>query len=648
MAKVQIARPDGLSDDNREQLRRYLVDMEDRAREGRRTQVDSDYARWSKVYAGTPREKERTVPFYKASNLVVPLVRIYIDTFVARTLNIMFATKPLYVVDGLPTELREGWEYYLNRKALYNWNHYNLARALCTRGTKNGSVILKTIYSEIEASSMLVDANGRAVDETYTAFSGPETRAIPFEDFYVYPYTAEDGACSAIPWKDVVIKFHRMRYPEETAKAKIALGDWTFKQKSLDGYLTMPADIKQQNAETAAGVHDPMYRELELVECHLDYAITNNATKLYSIIGLIEPKSEELVDVYFSPYPKGLSVFTDYRPFPRESLWYGESLCEILGQLQEEQSTIHNDRRNNSFISNAVCFKRRNGSLLPNPSTNWYPGKVWDLESMDDLDVISIGRDYQDMLAQEDYNFGLADKLSGIGQEMQGTAQGQQGTRGVYNTMGTLSVMSEGNQRQDTNIRDVRESMGALIDTCSRMQARWGADDPFIGTLEEKMIQPVRDALKIFMSRESSHIRHEVRASNAGANSEVRKASLLQMSQVIGQYGATVQQLGQQLLNPSINPGMRMMINDIVNMQAWMAKRLLREFGEADAVEVLPNVAAAVESTIPGGSRGTQGADTPSGAGNRDTGGAGDALPPVSRDQLQSAAALPQAVGGGA
>lgn len=639
MAKVQIARPQNLPEDKREDLRKYLVDMWKRAVDGRESQVDGDYARWAKVYAGTPLERERTVPFYKASNLVVPLTRIYIDTFVARTLNIIYATKPLYTVDGLPQDLQESWEYYLNRKALYNWSHYRLTRDLMPRGTRNGSVVTKTVFSNIEASTMTVDANGRAQDDTYTIFSGPESRIIPFEDFYVYPIVAEDGATAAVPWKDVIIKFHRIRYPVETAKAMIQKGDWNIDEIELDRLLSTPRDIKRTERESDAGVQDTQYKELETVECHLDWALTADLVKKYSIVAILQPQSQKLLDVYFSPYPKNLNVFSDYRPYPREGLWYGESLCQILGVLQEEVSTIHNDRRNNSFIANSVIFKRRSGSLVPNPSTNWYPGKVFDLESMDDLDTMTIGTQYSsDMIPQEDYDFGLADKLSGIGDAMKGTAQGQAGDRGVYNTMGTLSVMSEGNQRQDTNIRDVREVLGGLIDTCSRMQARWGQDDPFINTLEEKYQDGVRAALKIFTQRDSSHIRHEVRASSAGANSEVRKASLLQMSQVIGQYGGFIQQMAPQLMNPSLNPGMKAVLTDIVQMQAWMAKRLLREFGEAEMVELLPDAdtigAGATSANAPSGGQG---------AGNSN--GAGDVLPPVSGSQLATAATLPSQLG---
>jgi len=108
-----------LSEDKRDELCKYLNAQWLRAERTRREQVDGQYADWTKAYYGTPLEEQRTVPWYKASNFVVKLNRMFIDTFVSRTLNIIFATKPLYVIEALPRELRDAAELYLNRKALY-------------------------------------------------------------------------------------------------------------------------------------------------------------------------------------------------------------------------------------------------------------------------------------------------------------------------------------------------------------------------------------------------------------------------------------------------------------------------------------------------------------------------------------------------
>lgn len=638
MADLLIVRPT-LSSDKQEELRKYLLDRWQRAVQGRQVQVDSDYARWAKAYAGIPLEKERTVPFYKSSNFVVKLIRIYVDTFVARTLNVIFATKPLYVASGMPRELKEAWEYYLNYKALKVWDNYKLARDLCNYGCRNGSVVLKTNQVKDSSIEMRAIDDNTVREEVIITYEGPETQVIPFEDWYVYPFAAR---C----WKTVVIKFHRVRYPEETARERYNSGKWNLKMgaENFEAYLKTPTDIKAQQEQVENGTYDSSFKEFVAVECHLKYAITNDDNKLYDIIATIHPGTEELIDLYYNPYPQNLNTFTDYRPFPQDSTWWGESMCEILGQSQEEASVIHNDRRNNSFIANSVTFKRRNGSLLPNPSTNWYPGKVWDLESLDDLEVMTVGTQYDAMITQEDYVFNLANRLSGIGESMQGASDGSAGSGGVYNTMGTLAVMAEGNQRQDTNIRDVREALSCLANVQSRLQARFGSDDPYIGAMPSDMQPQIRQALALLNSEKYRVISHEVVLSNAGRNEQVERAALLQCTQVLGQYGATIQQLIPPMLQGQLNPGMQMMLQDIITMTSSMAKRVMRAFGEADLVETLPDVGKILTA---GGVR-TQGAADQGSESDIQTGGPGETLPPLSGEQLAALSQMPRQLSSGA
>lgn len=640
MAQPRIIRPGGnLSEDRRRELGLYLKTQWLRAYQGRTEQVDGDYKKWSKAYEGVPLEEIRTVPFYKASNFVVKLIRMFLDTFKARTLNIMFATRPLYVCEGLPQDLKEAWELYINRKACFEWDHYQLAGDLIGRGNKTGTAIIKTLYTEKTGIDVMPSDDGQSYRESpYTYFAGPESRLIPFEDFYVYPITANF-------LHECEIKFHRLRYIKEQAERLVNNGTWILPDgKDVELYLKHPRDLKREEQQNDAGVVDPYVLEMEPVEAHCKWAITNDSSKVYDIVGLFDPDSGDLIDVYYEPYPRNLDVFTDYRPFPRDELFYGESMAEILGQSQEEASRIHNERRDNSTIASSVCFKRRSGSLIPNPSTNWYPGKVWDLEDMMDLDVINIGRNYDDMIQQEDYVFSLAEKLSGIGEMMQGASQGMLGKRGVYNTGGTISVIAEGNQRQDTNIRDVRGVLSRVAHKSSRLQAFYGKGDPFIDTLPQSTQDAVNQVFDLLSSDRYRYLNFEVKASNAGANAEVEKANLMSMAQVVNQYGQTAVQMAEQLANPQINATVRMVMNDVVNMQKWMAKRLLKSFNEWDAVEVLPDVGTAVEATVKGGSRGTQGPSSQDGGGMV-PGGANGALPPLSRGLLDQLSQVPSGNG---
>lgn len=627
-----------MSPDKRNELSRYLKEQWLRAERGRRDQVDSRYAGWQKAYSGVPLEEIRTVPFYKSSNFVVKLIRMFLDTFTARSLNIIFATKPLYVCDGLPEEIKEAWELYLNKKALYEWGYYELAKGICMQGNKNGTAVLKTIWDEKTSWNVDLTVSGTAAETKIIEYAMPRTQIIPFDDFYIYPITA---TCLEL----AEIKFHRIRYIKEAAERKVGEDVWDIpKGQDLAKMCRRPADVQRNEEQADAGVTDPYLLELATVECHLQYAITNDSSKMYNIVAVIHPETGILLDCYYNPYPQNLNIFNDYRPFPRDDIFFGESMCELLGQSQEEASRIHNERRDNSTIASSICFKRRSGSLIPNPSTNWYPGKVWDLEDMTDLDTFDIGRNYTDMIPQEDYTFTLAEKLSGIGELMQGASQGMLGQRGVYNTTGTLSVLAEGNQRQDTNIKDVRCVLSCTGKIASRLQATYGKDDPFIATLPQEAQDGVRQALQIFASDRYKYVQLEVKTSTPGANSETRKANLMMMAQTLSQYGEQAVQMSGQLANQQLNPAMRQVMADFINMQRWMAKRLLKELDEWDATELLPDVNNAVNQIIPGG--GATSAQKGVNGNALQSGGNVGALPPVSRANVQAVASLPPAGGG--
>ncbi len=620
------------------ELETYLADHWRRALDGRVKQVDSDFHKWEKNYRAQPREKVRSVPWVGASNFVVPLIRMFLDTFVARSLGIIFATRPLYTVKGYPREVKESLEAYLEFKALQDWNHWSLVRDMVFRGNKNGTCVVKVPWEETIVYEMK-EQGAEYVDTPLVEYAGPRASVIPFEDFYCYPITANY-------MRELLIKFHRVRLVEEEARLKLSATKWKrVTPQDLEGYLEYPADVKRTEDQAQAGVHDSHLRVCHTLECYLKWPMSSDPSRLYNIVATLLPgpgnASPKLVDIYFNPYEE---LFFDYRPFPREDLFYGESMCEILEQSQEETSTIHNDRRNNSYLSNAPVFKRKSGSMLPNPSSNWYPGKCWDVDSMDDFEVVAIGRNYDSMLDQEEFDLQLAERLIGFGAIAQGFASGVMGRRGVYNSQGTMAILSESNQRQDINIRDIREVLGAIGKASFTLQRLYGHEDPALALFSEKQQSEIKQALAYGDREFLRRVRFTVETSSAAKNSETERAALMNMMQVLGNYGATVQQMSMMLADPKLNPSLRLIMNDIIHMHKWMAARVLRAFREEDIEEVLPDVAGAIEATVPGGGRGTRGSaptGLPAGEAGMDLGGLSEpgALP--NRGQLEAVLALP-------
>lgn len=645
--KLNIVRPDAsFSKEQRKELETFLADHWDRANTARQTQL-ANYSTWEKNYRAIPAESIRTIPWYNSSNFVVPLIRIFLDTFVARTLNVQFATRPLLAAEGFPRPQREALEYYINAKAQHEWDFYLLFRDLLFRGNKNGTAIIKTVHLEEQSQFVIAaDPAGGLQEETIISYSGPRSVIIPFEDIAFYPHTANY-------LRDVVIKFHRVRFVEEVARDKWFEEKWEISEADLNRMFKLPDDVKRNEQEDDAGVKDPMLRELHAIECHLKWRM---GTQQYDIIAVLEETEKKLIDVYFNPYPLNWNSFSDYRPFPREDLVYGESMCELLMQAQEETSWIHNDRRNNSYLANAPVFKRRNGSLVPNPSTDWYPGKVFDLENMEDLDVVSIGRNYSDTLAEENWDLQLAERLSGIGALAQGYAGGMMGKRGIYNATGTLAIMSESNQRQDTNIRDARSVLTQVAKNHLMMQAQFGANDPLIDTFPDPLQGQVREALKLATPQKMKYSALCVKASDAGQNKEVARQNLMTLAGVVSNYGGAIQQMVVQLVNPQLNPGIRMVMEQSLEMMKWMAARLLRAFDEYDAEGVLPDARAAVQAALGGGQQGAAGPvqgggnqeGAPGGVPGMVAGSSGEPVDALSREGLDALLSLPGPNGNGA
>lgn len=555
-----------------DELRKYIAEHYRRAVDARSEQVEVHYPRWEDQYRGIPAEKVRDIPWHNSSNLVVPVSRMFIDTFVARTLNVVFATKPLIQVYGAPKELAEGVEAYLNLKAIQDWGFYELSRGALYRGNKHGTAMVKTPW----VTKMVNQFTEQGPREVIT-YDGPAPSHVAFDDWFVYPITAEK-------MDDVLIKFHVMRYPEEAARRKVRDMKWAITPDQLDAALQMPQDAKRIQEESRAGVDDYDYRELKAVECYLEWKVQGD---YYRVVVVYEPENETILEAYFDPFPAQCKTFHAYRPFPRDDMFPGESACQILGVLQEEISTIHNDRRNLSTLAAAPQFIVKDGARVPNASTNFYPGKTWVVDEMDDMKIEHIRASYQEMLGEEQQAFMLGEKVFGVGGLMMGHSQGQMGKGGVYNAAGTIAVMSESNQRQNTNIRDFRLFLGEVAKDCFILQKNLNPMDPTLEQLPQGLRQQAQQALSL-PDDQWARVIFDVRMSDSAANREIEKANVLTMANVVSQFISQSQGLVNMMY--SQNPVLQQLGVGAAQMGYSSMRTLLKEFDMNDLVEDLPNV----------------------------------------------------------
>jgi len=572
-------------------LESYLVEQFRLATAGRDSQVGSLYDAWSQGYDAIPAEKIRKVPFHKASNFVVPITRMFVDTARARTQGMIWATNPLISVDGFPNEAREGGESYLDRKARYEWGYYKLLAAFQAGGLKYGTAVAK-IGWESKDVEQVTSVEGGIQSDLVTVYEGPWAKVIPFEDFFCYPVAADE-------LDEMAVIFHRRRYTEEFARRMLAdmksgaaqrAGRplWKLTKDELERSMQMiEQDAKAQNVQSEAGIEDGERFEFQAVECFLDWEISK---RHYPVVAVLQPHIGKLLDVYFSELPPGCPRFIDYRPYQRDGLFWGDSVPRILAQSQEEISRIHNERRDAASIANGPQFKKKRGTTLPNPSVNGYPGKVWEVEEMDDFDVVNWTGRLPDTMAEEQQCFQIAERLMGLDGIMQGMSQGGSDKKGIYNTGGTLAMMGQANSRQMTHIRDFRWSVSQIVCAQFTLQRHFGAADPTIGMFDDGVQQKIRKFMELAKPDRLRRSFFEVKASDPSANKEVDKANLLQQASILSQYGQQLMQMvGQYQMSKDKNPLMANILRSIMRAQHDMAVSLARAMDQLHLEGKLPD-----------------------------------------------------------
>jgi hypothetical protein len=292
-------------------------------------------------------------------------------------------------------------------------------------------------------------------------------------------------------------------------------------------------------------------------------------------------------------------VFTDFRFMPRENLYWGYSIPEILEQSQEEQAQIHNGRRDANLICNVPGWKKKRLADVGNPGTEWYPGKVFELDQMDDLDVLAYPTNYNSLIEEENALLQLAERYTGISPAMQGFGSGQTGRRGTYSSMGTMALLSEGNKRLDIFTRRVRRPFHCIGSQIFTNYRDFKSDAP-----EWEQYGQTGELLKqLFNLTEPDGFRgffFDIGASEASANKEVDRQNLLLMANTMAAYYKEIMGLIPMVVQAPPGSPFQELGLQILDGARDLANRILFSFDVFDRTKMLPDVRAVLGGGRPG------------------------------------------------
>jgi hypothetical protein len=326
------------------------------------------------------------------------------------------------------------------------------------------------------------------------------------------------------------------------------------------------------------------FAEWDIAECHFLYRV--DESHFARIIVWYHEKSETVLRSFYHYYPG--DIYVAARLFFRDDMFHGRGFAEMLLPFQEEISEIHNQRRDNMTIANMKMWAVDPQSPLHKgfrifPSA-MVPAKQ--VQGQPEISPLEMGIPVQGEIDSERLSLELAERLSGVSPPMQGYGAGVNTKRGVYSSMGTLSLLQEGNTRTDLNVSDIRFAhtrLGRLL--C----LEYGS----FGVGEERLRKFGSLAPTIEFGLQAiaeGNMALPIYSSTASVNREVEKQSDLMLQGVMDRYRQGVIQLLGQF--PMMQPHVQAQALKELDAAHVLMQMTLRHFGydEVDRLAPKPEV----------------------------------------------------------
>lgn len=542
-----------LSADRLKEMTGYLLEKFATAVKSRTNQIDSKYKAWMDNYSAKPFEEVRTTPWYRASNFVPQLIRMHCDILTARMVGIMFGTKPFWkplsAMDIMPRQYLEALGMWMEFESFQRMDFYRPIRSGVGRTFKTGTNLFKAVWKDPAVYSFSV-ARGinpqgggptGGIQSKRISQEGMLLEPLPFDDFFVYPITVGN-------LDKVKIKFHRIRLAKEDVQRRIDTGLW---DKGNAQWLLEHGDNWKPEPSKEAVVNEAGFSltkdvvlPFSAIECWFEYVMADGQNfKLVAVLNPYTTAEKALLRFYFNYDAKGEDPFVDQRFAERDDFFYGYSIPEILEQTQEEAAQIHNARRDANTITGIPTFKKKRLADVPNPATDFYPGRTFEVENMDDMEPMVFGGNYNAMIEEESYLLNLASTYTGISNAQQTMGGGiLEGKRGVYSAQGTMAMLQEGNDRPTLYLREFREPFHKI----GRLMYRYNRDlrsTPMNFQLWGKNGAYLQNVFALPDPPDYDPVLFSLGASDGSANKEIDRTNLLLMANTMAGYYNQLMQL---------------------------------------------------------------------------------------------------------
>lgn len=552
--------------------------------------------KWRKLYLGKPAEESKSFPWPNAANTIVQVVGETVDNVVARVIELIYATHPLWIFQDFRRIDAHDSEKFMaaerERRALENYMDlvgYEVSELdlrpteslWYTDAAKLGTGFVKVSYecrTEVINVGYTSSAK-RASGENSTIYEGPRVHKLAHEDVCMTPDANSPGEAEfvfqvrALRRKALEERGFTGVYDKDTVDLIIGHPDRARPIQSKD------EDLKNQNINVR-GSYDAT-AEWDVHECY--FAWWHNGKK-FRIIESIHKSTKTVLRRVFNFLPDNELPILRARLGYRTDGIYGHGFAELLSTYQEEISTTHNQRLDNATAANTRALRVSPRAHNLDSNFELFPLAML-VGEKDDIEAIQIADVYPSSFENEEMTMRHVQSRAGISPAIAGQAQGgPRGKSNVYSTLGTLATQQEGNSLVNLEVSDFRHAHVKLGSLLTAIYGKMGVGD------RASAFGLDSDALKsAFSEYNKGRIRIPIRAASASFNREVERQSDMLMSGLLARHGTSIGQLLTAIANPMVPPDLQEYLKMWIVASNMFMKGVLKDFGYDQPDKYIPD-----------------------------------------------------------
>lgn len=411
---------------------------------GERGQFIEDLKTFQTDYYAKPTVEKKTTPFPGAANIVIPLTAIAVEAIHSRVMTTMFSLDQ-FVSVKLSDEFEDinhSVSRVIDHTLLKDCEVARFADDACLELEKLGTGVGKSGYEIIERTA--VKTIGDKEEEfTIITKKGPTLDAVPLANFLM-PYSSQDPQLA--PWVGE-------EHLESTFQVKLLVDSGFFREgtwEKLENYIThaqnsggLSSDTYKQKVQSLQHQNPSWPKDIGWVEIWLSFNV-DGGKKEKEIIVHYHRLAQFIMSCRYNYHDDLHRSYRYGNWFPLEHRWTGIGICKQNEQFQREVTTQHRQRLDNATLANMRMIKVSKLSGY-GPGEPVFPGKIWLVDSPDDVESFQLGEIYPSAYNNEQQTLNYSQQRLGINELNLGMPQ--VGTPGTASS--DISRLQEGNKKFD-------------------------------------------------------------------------------------------------------------------------------------------------------------------------------------------------------